>query len=167
VIGLVMLLLVIGLFCFFYQRNKAKFLKQDLFDGEAYCHVVQKLRKGNYLGKRKTYPALAFTKEVLTQKQINELYNFYNSEQVKPKQQALIKQCYLNLRSKGIDVPVLDEESEMVEEYDEEEYGDEAEDQIEEPPKQQFQKNHDTHRKNPLSGTSSSLQHFNTAISLN
>ena len=38
----------------------------------------------------------------------------------------MIKQCYVNLRSKGIDVPVLDEDSEL--EYDdEEEYGDEVE----------------------------------------
>lgn len=49
-----------------------------------------------------------------------ELFNFYQSEEVKPKQQAAIKQCYNNLRMKGIDCPVLDEDEEYGEEYDEE-----------------------------------------------
>lgn len=50
-----------------------------------------------------------------------ELFNFYQSEEIKPKQQAAIKQCYTNLRMKGIDCPVLDEDEEYGEEYDEEE----------------------------------------------
>ena len=61
-----------------------------------------------------------------------ELYNFYNSDDVKPKQQAIIKQCYMNLRRKGIDCPILDPDDE---EYGEEYYEEEEEEIVEEEPK--------------------------------
>ncbi len=66
VIGLFSLLIILGIIVYCYMRNRSKILKQDLFDGDAYCYVVNKVKKGNYLGKRKTYASLGYTKNELT-----------------------------------------------------------------------------------------------------
>ena len=56
IIGAVVLLFIIaGGIWYFMNRNSDKQLKIDLFDGEAYCIVVEKLKdSSSVLGKRKT-----------------------------------------------------------------------------------------------------------------
>eukprot|EP00347_Sterkiella_histriomuscorum_P012013 403370226 len=124
-IGCIILVVIMGLVFYLYMKNRSKILKQDLFDGEAYCYVVQKLKKDTILGKRKTYPGLAYSKKIITSKQVADLYNFYFSEEVKVKQQAAIKQCFKNLQSKGIEVPELEDgyyDEEVPSGYQDEDY---------------------------------------------
>ncbi|CDW78686.1 UNKNOWN [Stylonychia lemnae] len=130
IIGVIGGSLVFGLLCYFYMKNKSKILKQDLFDGEAYCYVIQKIKKGSYLGKRKTYPGLEFTKKLITQKHINELHNFYCSEDIRVKDMAIIRQCFKNLANKGIEVPELEEESSANLKHNDDDYEDEEEQEV-------------------------------------
>ena len=54
IIGVVALVVGAGGVWYFMSRNQGKQLRNDLFDGEAYCVAIQKLRdSSNVLGKRK------------------------------------------------------------------------------------------------------------------
>lgn len=112
--------LVLGVLICIFLKFKNQVLLQELKEGEAFCYVAQvKKSSRGIFGKSKLVTQLIFTKSILSSKQIADLYNFYYSENVSEKQQANIKQCFKNLKAKGIEVPVLEDEEED-EYYDEE-----------------------------------------------
>ncbi len=54
IVGVIVFLVIAGGGFYYFTRNQDKYLKQELFEGEAYCIVIETLKEGSsILGKRK------------------------------------------------------------------------------------------------------------------
>jgi len=54
IVGVLVFLIVVALGWYYFSRNQNKYLRQELFEGEAYCIVIETLKQGSsMLGKRK------------------------------------------------------------------------------------------------------------------
>ena len=54
IVGVVVFLIVAAGGWFYVSRKQNKYLRQELFEGEAYCLAIEKLKEGSsMLGKRK------------------------------------------------------------------------------------------------------------------
>ena len=54
IVGVVVFLIAVAIGWYYISKNQNKYLRQELFEGEAYCLVIEKLRENSsILGKRK------------------------------------------------------------------------------------------------------------------
>jgi len=54
IVGVVVFLVIVAIGWYYFSNKSNKYLKQELFEGEAYCIVIDKIREdSNLLGKRK------------------------------------------------------------------------------------------------------------------
>jgi hypothetical protein len=111
IIGLVVLVLA-GLGYWYYRtHHNEKQLRKDLFEGDAFCVVVNKIKEGSsVLGKRKTIQALKFTKSMPNEVDVNALFVFYVAEGTSERDKSCIKQCFKNMAIHGVKTPQLPNE---------------------------------------------------------
>jgi Na+/alanine symporter len=54
IVGVIVFVIAAAIGWYYISKNQNKYLRQELFDGEAYCVVIDRLRNNSsMLGKRK------------------------------------------------------------------------------------------------------------------
>lgn len=107
-IGLGVLIALLVPVCYCFLKARQKMMVNELFEGESFCILVQAFQgMRGVLGKRKIVPKLKLTKTMPNQLQINELYNYYHSEEISSQEREFIKQCFENLKAFGVKVDEL------------------------------------------------------------